>query len=188
MLIDLSALRFGQLAPLFSASTCELFDCYGVTLEPQPEPVEASAALGPTPALAAFVGIVGERVRGTVLIVAAMPLVQRTHPQAQAGVPVSAAQARDWQGELANQLTGRLKNKLVAYGAGDFQLSPPKCLIGSNLHGFSGGKEGGYLLAFRAGPDGVLVNLTAQFDDSIDFSAPVEGGDSALAEGDIMLF
>mgnify|MGYP006915340809 CR=1 FL=1 len=56
MLIDLSALRFGQLAPLFSASTCELFDCYGVTLEPQPEPVEASAALGPAVVGAALVG------------------------------------------------------------------------------------------------------------------------------------
>jgi CheY-specific phosphatase CheX len=53
-------------------------------------------------------GFVGERVRGTCLLAAPRDTILATAPE--------DARPRDWVGELANQLVGRLKSKLMQHG------------------------------------------------------------------------
>jgi hypothetical protein len=69
-------------------------------------------------------GFVGDSVRGTCLLAAPEGTIRAAAPH--------AAAARDWIGELANQLVGRLKAKLMARG-GTIALSTPVVLRGVKL-------------------------------------------------------
>jgi CheY-specific phosphatase CheX len=69
-------------------------------------------------------GFVGDSVRGTCLLAAPQGTIE-------AAAPKDAA-ARDWVGELANQLVGRLKAKLMARGA-TIALSTPVVVCGVKL-------------------------------------------------------
>jgi hypothetical protein len=88
---------------LFSSATT-LFKAYGVQLAEDP----AGAGEGSGDGIA-VVGFHGAAISGTLLIIVPSgPL--------RASMPVPSATERDWLGELANQMLGRVKNRLLAYG------------------------------------------------------------------------
>lgn len=103
-----------------AGSACvELLQAYGVMLSPTQGWAESDEVM-----FSGVMGFVGESVRGTCLLAAPQGTVQAAAPQ--------DAHARDWVGELANQLVGRLKAKLMARGA-TIALSTPVVLCGVRL-------------------------------------------------------
>jgi CheY-specific phosphatase CheX len=115
-----------------SASVAEFFRDYGIE---DANVDEARMSRLPPPSseheLGSVVGIRGEQLRGGLAFVAPAALVARTLP-----VPRDAARAerqlRDWSGEIANQLVGRLKNKLAARAL-DFEVGTAACFGGMSI-------------------------------------------------------
>jgi CheY-specific phosphatase CheX len=105
-----------------AAEACvELLEAYGVTLTPsapvwQQSPDDAI--------LFGIMGFVGEQLRATCLLGMTQELLESMRPQ--------GARLRDWLGELANQLLGRLKMKLTARGL-NVALTTPLALSGVRL-------------------------------------------------------
>jgi CheY-specific phosphatase CheX len=104
---------------LAGAACTELMHAYGVELQPALGWVESDEVM-----FSGVMGFVGDSVRGTCLLAAPQGTVEAAAPK--------GAGARDWVGELANQLAGRLKAKLLARGA-TIALSTPVVLRGVKL-------------------------------------------------------
>lgn len=98
----------------------ELLQAYDVKVTPASEGWAESDEV----MFSGVMGFVGDSVRGTCLLAAAQGTVEAAAPK--------NAGARDWVGELANQLVGRLKAKLMARGA-TIALSTPVVLRGVKL-------------------------------------------------------
>jgi len=124
-----------ELVPL---ALVEVFAAYGVSLREQakPDPFESMSA---TEAIAAgVVGFTGPSLRGTLVMAAPFELIANARPARARQQPLSRKSSadwifvRDWVGELANQVLGRIKNRLHLYGVA-FDVSPPAALSGSTL-------------------------------------------------------
>ena len=83
----------------------------------------------PEQQLAAIIGFTAERYVGSLVLVCHRDLVVTTLPPELARTP---RLIRDWLGELSNQLLGRAKNRMLAFGS-SFRLSPPTTLSGREL-------------------------------------------------------
>ena len=94
----------GRVGALVAEACVELFGAYGVLLSP----VEAGLDEGDENVMSGVMGFVGTRLRGTCLLSSAKSTLDASCP--------AGNRARDWIGELTNQLVGRLKTKLIARG------------------------------------------------------------------------
>lgn len=92
--------------------------------------------------------------------------------------------AHDWMGELANQLAGRLKNKLCAYGL-QMNLSTPTTIQGNRLQLTSSALETFSVNAqFPMG--GAIAQISLNVDPNLDLTEkPTE---SSSEEGSLELF
>jgi CheY-specific phosphatase CheX len=81
--------------------------------------------------LASAIGLSGSTVRGALVVVARPSFFKLTYPS-ELGVPRSDDDVADWGGEVANQLLGRIKNRLSTYGL-DFTTSTPTVVRGDRL-------------------------------------------------------
>ncbi len=106
---------------LAAESTVKLFEAYGLTLREEPsERLPEHTIL-----MCGVIGFTGPQIRGTVILAANdRPL--------DASNPVEGAPRRDWIAELTNQLVGRIKNRLIGYGA-DIYITTPVVLRGEHL-------------------------------------------------------
>lgn len=105
---------------LAAVSCKELFADYGVALARGRHDWNASDQ----PVLSSVMGFVGERLRGTCLLACEPGPLDTSCPP--------GGFARDWIGELANQLVGRLKVKLLAYDV-NVALTTPIILQGVRI-------------------------------------------------------
>ena len=97
--------------------------------------------LSALPAQASIAGVVGftsEKMRGSLTIAssfgsfaALLPAEVRVHPVSE-DVEADWLKLRDWASELANQLLGRIKNRLFAMGA-NLHTATPTAISGSTL-------------------------------------------------------
>jgi hypothetical protein len=117
---------------------------------------------------------VGDSVRGTCLLAAPQGTVEAAAPR--------SAGARDWVGELANQLVGRLKAKLMARGA-TIALSTPVVLRGVKLSPLPRTDVAPVVFESTAGK--VLVWLEVEIEDGFQL-----GEERALkaSEGELLVF
>lgn len=137
-------------------------------------------------AVVSFIGFVGEHLRGQLTILAPVPLVTLSHPLRHKG-PIDEDALCDWACELASQLLGRTKNRLLELGL-LIQLSTPSTALGRKMRGHDERREGFCVLHF----DGAAHRLSLIFDALANESAPsslrtTEGGAHGV-EGDILLF
>jgi CheY-specific phosphatase CheX len=153
-----------------AAACTELMSAYGVRLEP----TDAAWPESDEIMFSGVMGFVGDSVRGTCLLAAAQGTVE-------AAAPKSAA-ARDWVGELANQLVGRLKAKLMARGA-TIALSTPVVLRGVKLSPLP--RTDVAPVVFESAAGRVLVWLEVEIEDDFQLGEP-----RALAaiEGELLVF
>jgi CheY-specific phosphatase CheX len=158
----------GELA----ASACaELFDAYGVKLERSPAVWNESEERR----LCGVIGFVGRRVRGTCLLAANYePLEESCPPEGR---------VRDWIGELANQLLGRLKSKLLTRGL-EVALTTPIVIAGVKLEPLPRGNL--EPIVFRATKGNVLVWVEVEAEAGLEIGA--ESVARVGGEGDILLF
>lgn len=101
-------------------SCCELFADYSVELKRG----RYDWAKTNEPLLSSVMGFVGEHLRGTCLLACEVAPLSASCPP--------GGRTRDWIGELANQLIGRLKVKLLAYDM-DVALTTPIVLQGIRI-------------------------------------------------------
>lgn len=91
-----------EVRALLNSACVELFASYGVVVRNTNDPRPDSD----TPLLSGAIGFIGAQLHGTCLLAADETLVHGSSPL--------EGRARDWIGELSNQLLGRLKTKLLA--------------------------------------------------------------------------
>jgi hypothetical protein len=112
--------------PLFDAAAAEavpeLFSTYGIELariEQEVRPPISFVTCG-------VIGFSGPVVRGALVVALTGGLAEKTNPVGVSG------NLRDWVGELANQLLGRIKLALLDHGV-DIYLNLPAVLKGEHL-------------------------------------------------------
>lgn len=165
-------------------STCvtEFFYSYGLDCYLVDEPPENTQF--ESPELGSVVGFRGKGVRGGLALVAPMDFIAELLP-----VPRSVAdgerQLRDWSGEMANQLVGRLKNKLSARSV-DFEVGMPICFTGKGIRFVFLPDAEGLSLCFRAAATSVRVHLDCSL--SPELAAGDVTGLRIVPEGNVLLF
>ena len=128
-----------ELAP---QAVVEVFASYGVTLSEAPTaewpPPSADTRLRDTSAvLAGLVSFSGAAMRGSLILSSSFALVNIARPPLARATSLSAESAadwilaRDWAGELANQVLGRIRNRLRLQGP--VFITPPVVLSGAAL-------------------------------------------------------
>jgi hypothetical protein len=162
-----------DIGSLGSSACVELFDAYGVSL--QPLSGETGFRASDECIMSGVIGFVGKNVRGTCLLAGNDAPLEASCPP--------GGQLRDWVGELANQLVGRLKRKLLARGV-EVALTTPLVLSGVRLQPLPRGRLTPSVL--RASQGDVLVWIEVDVDQG--FSLGDEFTHDAAAEGAVVLF
>ncbi len=165
------------LADVVRQATTSLFAAYGVDLQTPPHAPSASAS-GPRRSMGAMVGFVGPDARGAVVLIVPEPVLRRSSR--------TSYNARDWAGELVNQLLGRIKNRLLDYGV-HFHSLTPAVACGEVFSDFAVTDGQPYPLTLhcldgdvRVWFDGDLPSLKLVATCDVDLARP--------CEGDIVLF
>lgn len=140
--------------------------------------------------LAGMVGFTSARMRGTLMIASSFDLFARSRMATVRSQPLSSARAhdwlyvRDWAAELANQLAGRLKNRLVSFGV-SLSASTATALSGSALTFGTPTATRARPHVFQSGNDELWVFFDALSEQDLQ-GAP--RSEPAAEEGELILF
>ncbi|HKQ69502.1 MAG TPA: chemotaxis protein CheX [Polyangiaceae bacterium] len=160
-----------KIGALLVESTQGLFQKLGATLESRGTHESGAFVDEMT---VAVIGFAGDAMRGSLVIGAARVAWKKTHPLAADRPTLSEDDVRDWAGELANQLIGRLKIRLLRHGitiqlgtpttmsGRDFKLGPAVTKVMSSQH------------RFEMGSDWVIVRLDAVVDEGVTLQEAAE--------------
>jgi len=164
---------------VISGACLALFEAVGAPLEP------VDVAVGSRDDVGASIGFTGPSLRGALVLISTRHLIQSVLPEAVRGD--SAAQVADWTGELANQLLGRIKNKLLNYGV-SVDMSTPTVIFGLELarKGTSAGIRRQF--AFRHADQPLAIYLDAVAAPGFRLTEPEAPVAPGIAEGDLALF
>lgn len=173
-----------KLHPLIVECCTGLFEAYGVAMT---YAGEVQRALVNEEGIAAFIGFTGEQMRGTLVVSASFKLLAQVHPIDSNGPAVGEEDQRDWTGELANQLLGRLKIRLGVYGI-TFALSTPTTLVGRDLRGVAAAKDGARFIVFRSEDCSLYVQFDAQTSPDFTLLETPIYETAPVQEGDMMFF
>ena len=160
-----------QVAEMAKSACAELFGAYGVKLSAEPGPW----ATTDTRLYSGVMGFVGSNIRGTCLLVGEPAPLEATCPK--------EGRLRDWVGELANQLVGRLKLKLLSRGVA-VTLTTPVVFTGVRVEPLPRSTLLPHVFSSPHG--GVLVWL--EVESAAGLALGSERPNQAGAEGDILLF
>jgi hypothetical protein len=130
--------------------------------------------------LCGIVGFVGREISGTMLVAAtAEPLATSNRV---------AARQRDWMAELANQLFGRLKNRLLRRGL-HLLGAPPAVIGGDHLVALTDRSECQPIVLRSPGGGHVCVWLDYAMRDELPFALSDLEPDARIPnEGEVLLF
>ncbi len=109
-----------------------LFSNYGITLQTSDRPIEDDnrsdhSGLG----FVALISLTNPEVRLSLVMQTHRNILEQSFPSDETVLDDSLLQ--DWIGELSNQLSGRLKNKLLAVGC-RLELGIPTVIQGERMH------------------------------------------------------
>lgn len=141
-----------------------------------------------------LVGFEGPQIRGNLMLICTFQVAARTRPtKVGASMALSAGVARDWilirdwTGELANQLAGRVKNRLLVFGI-TFQIAPPVALSGRGLSLALQNPTASRTFAFGSGDGCVRILIDLATEPALASSMPPPGVEEAAREGDVIEF
>lgn len=135
---------------------------------------------------ASVLGFSGDLMKGSLVISCKRILLEKSHPNIAMEMPVGEPEVLDWVGEIANQLLGRLKNKIAGAGV-KFSMSTPTTMCGKSIQ-VSIPKDGCALWELYNGPHGDLViHLLTVIDATVNFDA-ADNRSQVAAEGGAILF
>lgn len=166
---------------VLEASVTELFGSYGLTCDLN------QVGAGTSPAgveLGSIVGFRGKGVRGGLAFVAPLNLIERMLPVPR-DLTRADLQLRDWSAEMANQLVGRMKNKLSTKTF-DFDVGTPVCFTGKSIKLVFLPDADGLSLEFTADGTPVRIHLDCTLSPFL-ASGEVEAL-RIVPEGDVLLF
>lgn len=158
---------------LFAATT-GLFKAYG-------QPLSELPAAAPTQAqLCAVIGFTGKALSGAVMLAADVAPIHATRP-------VPETSDRDWIAELANQLLGRLKNRLLNAGV-EIWATTPVVMRGERMAPVGG--RGALPSVSFVTPSGGRVTtwVDHQVHDAATLAKLVELDEPVTREGELVLF
>jgi CheY-specific phosphatase CheX len=115
------------LSSLLAEACVELFSSYEVALTHQEQLTDSNEA---NFNLIALIGLSEEFFRASLTICASPKLLKTSFPASEE--EISQVDIQDWLGELANQLAGRIKNKVLRYGR-KLDLGIPISIQGTHL-------------------------------------------------------
>lgn len=167
---------------VLSASVTEFFASYGVACgvaNDVPETVDGSGV-----EIGSVIGFKGRNVRGAFAFVAPLDFIAELLP-----VPRERdrqdQQLRDWSAEIANQLVGRLKNKLSLRSV-DFDVGSPVCFTGRSIRLVFLPDAEGVSMGFRSGSTAVRIHLDCSIDTGCADNVIEEL--RIVPEGDVIIF
>jgi chemotaxis protein CheX len=170
-----------QLSSIVVETTTRLFDMLGLKVEYQgsPDPIPCADEL-----IVAVIGFAGSQMRGSVVLASTSQALRLTHPL---GKEADDEGLRDWAGELANQLIGRIKIRLLAHQM-VIQLGTPTTISGRELTLGAALKNAECLPhRFTAGSEWLLVRMEGVAEPGVQMLAsPVQL--TATDEGELLLF
>ena len=156
------------------AACTQLFESYGVILAKEDEPVAARGELH----YCGIITLTGENIRGTLGLASAPALLGRSDP--------TKVGSRDWVGELANQLAGRVKRRLLARSV-EINYSTPVVLRGEQLRLTDTSPV--KTLWFRSEDDNqICLWLDVELADQFEMAREDDDELGGLPEGDFLLF
>ncbi len=159
--------------------TAGLFDAYGLTVSRQ-----ATGAPSDNDGLVAVVGFTGDEFRGSLAVSADFATIRASNVISASPTP---QQDRDWAGELANQLLGRIKNRLVALGAG-VSMGIPMVFSGRQIRRRDPQHDPGLEMFFGTEHGRVVVWIEGIFADDFAFLDTPAEEDVSEEEGAFLLF
>jgi hypothetical protein len=171
--------RSRSIVSLIAQRSCiELFAAYGVAVAPVPQlpgrPVER-----PGDHLVGMVQVSAPNRRGIIQISASPATLVRMKP----GTKDTRSQL-DWMRELANQVSGRIKNKLTRYQL-CIQVGLPTATTSTSTNGNQIMKDTDLLFVFHTLREKVLLGITGGFDDT---GLVLQADAPPVTEGEILLF
>ncbi len=175
------------IAEQLSESCIALFETYGLQISENTSVDEAFKSSDETQ----IIGILGasaEGLRTSIAILSPLSVLQSSYPANLDGA--REQKLLDWAGELANQLLGRLKNKLLPYGC-ELTLGVPTVIQGNNLLSILPKKSEVSRHTFTTANQGDIDILLSTLIDAQHFklTCPNEDTESELmAEGDFLFF
>lgn len=163
------------LRQLVGEATQELFMHYELDLSTV-GPSESERMISDL-AIVAVIGFTGDSMRGSAILATVRPILETTDPTGEAS-------ARDWMSELANQLLGRVKNKLLSRDC-IIRLGTPVALAGLKLE-LTPTNETTVAQAFISADGQVCVWFDAELTDDFVLGEPT--GEDIPGEGDSLMF
>lgn len=135
---------------------------------------------------ASVLGYSGDLMKGSLVISCHKKLLEKSHPNIAMEMPVGEPEILDWIGEIANQMLGRIKNKVASAGV-KFSMSTPTTVCGRSMQ-VTIPKDGCAMKQLYQGPHGDLViHLLAVIDSSVSFDS-AQNSNQVAAEGGAILF
>lgn len=141
----------------------------------------------PKDGVLAIIGFGGGQMRGSLVVSANPGLLAASFPVHNPRAKPRADHLQDWAGELANQLLGRLKSRLLGHGI-TILLGTPTTVSGLELRVRScGGDRPSTPVWLHAGEDWLVVRLDAIAADGVKLDeSPIPG--TSASEGEVFLF
>lgn len=172
--------EFNELAvTLLDLSTEELFENYACSLtkadSAKIDGRRVELALG------AAIGFTGEFVRGVLAIALDDGLAAKVNPLSSGG---QEGCLNDWIGEIANQLLGRLKNKLLGFNI-ELAMSTPVVVQGSHIKIGTLHRKSTHL-TFSHGENTLELWWDAEVDPALEISE--EEAPDVQLEGEMVMF
>jgi chemotaxis protein CheX len=164
--------NYEMLAKVVAESVEKVFAAYDTALE-----VSEAGSVGHE--VVAVIGYAADEVRGGLALGITKYLAEKT-------MPTPDTPTYDWAGELANQILGRVRNRMLSYKL-DLQISTPVVLHGLGVQVAPPGHTGVRVASYQSGADVVQVLLEARFETGYVLPEKNEG-DGAVDEGEMLLF
>ena len=133
--------------------------------------------------LGSKIGFVGDHARGTLVLSPSSDVLERSHPVDANALDDHADGMEDWVGEMANQVFGRVKNRLLAHGV-EMLCDTPMAVSGKLRIG--GPRRAATRVDFEGAHGSLAVWLDMQVDD--DLVLQEVSSQEVRAEGDVVLF
>lgn len=135
--------------------------------------------------VASVLGFTGEQVKGSLVVSCERALLAASHPNLAMGMPVDEGSILDWCGEIANQMLGRVKNKLSTIGI-KMSMGTPMTVTGKAMQ-VRAAKDGHAAeLVFTTSKGSLCVHFLVVISEGVRFDA--EATTNAASEGDSLLF
>lgn len=144
------------------------------------------------PEVAGIAPFTGSRMRGRIVIASSFKFFVRVRPKDAKSPALSERSSgdwllvRDWAAELANQLLGRVKNRMSTFAI-RLEVGLPTAMSGDSLS-VALPRADKKPLVFSNSREQALVWLDATLDEDPDLAVPKEGGGGFAREGDVLLF